>query len=75
MADHNLSPDELAKVFMNPFYAIDIAPSLIGEHEKAVTKDEWVQGNMKVIEEIGLDKWLHGILDVLETGGVGNPQE
>lgn len=68
--EHKLNEEDMAAIFMNPYYAIDIHPSFFGEHKHMVTKEEWIKGNKLVIKEIGMDKWLRGLLDVLESGGV-----
>ena len=61
----------------SPTYAV-ICPSktiafsarLRGEHEPTVDISVWVAANVKLMEELGTEKWLWQLLDVLETGGV-----
>jgi len=66
--DKKMSEEEITKFLMNPYYAIDIHPSLFGEHEKPLSKWEREEGNRKVVEDIGLVNWLNGILNALEAG-------
>lgn len=60
---------ETAEMFANPFYAINILPSLCLEHEPMVSKETWIKANAKIIDEIGKEEWLKRLLTVLESGG------
>jgi hypothetical protein len=53
-------------MLINPFYAINITPDLIGEHEPLVSEGEWVADNKKLMEEIGAQVWLEKLLAVLQ---------
>lgn len=64
-----MNEKELEKMFANPFYAINILPSLSLEHEPMVSKETWVKANAKMIDEIGKEEWLKRLLDVLESDG------
>ncbi|HOX41114.1 MAG TPA: hypothetical protein PK263_02890 [bacterium] len=55
-------------IFINPYYAITISPSLAGDHEPMVSKEEWVKVNLKLIDELGEEAWLKELLRVLESG-------
>ena len=61
---------DVEAVLTNPFYAVSIAPSLVGEHEPLIDKALWVHANARRIEEVGAEAWLWRLLEVLETGGV-----
>lgn len=72
--------DGLQRIFGNPFYAINIDPSLAFEHQTMITKDEWVEVNLRtmleddngnkyaVSEEAieNIKSWLYRLLDILE---------
>jgi hypothetical protein len=62
-------PDYVRDVLVNPYKGIIYSDRLKGEHEPLVTRDMWIGANIKMIEELGADAWLWGLLNVLETGG------
>ena len=62
--------DNLQRIIINPFYAITVAPQLTQEHEPPMGEAEWVQANAPLMREMGSERWLRQLLDVLE-GKVG----
>jgi len=56
----------LRTTLINPFYAVTIHPDLTGEHEPLVSKEQWVQANARLIEELGVEAWLAQLLATLE---------
>jgi hypothetical protein len=50
----------------NPFYAITVASQWTEEHEPPVGEAEWVRANASLMEEMGAERWLRQLLDVLE---------
>ncbi len=62
-----MNEQELKKVFLNPFYAIQFAPYLTSEHEPMVSKEEWIAANIKLMDELGKEEWLRQLLEVLES--------
>ena len=65
--------DHLQRIVINPFYAITVAPQLTEEHEPAMGETEWVQANASLMMEMGSERWLRQLLDVLE-GKVAAPE-
>ncbi|MFA6492613.1 MAG: hypothetical protein WCV58_00485 [Patescibacteria group bacterium] len=65
-----MNEQETKDIFINPFYAINISPSLLTEHEPMVSKEKWVKVNAKLIDELGKEEWLKQLLSVLESGSV-----
>ncbi len=65
-----MNEQETKDIFINPFYAINISPSLLAEHEPMVSKEHWVEVNTKLIDELGKEEWLKQLLSVLESGSV-----
>jgi hypothetical protein len=63
MNSHNVKD-----VFINPYYAIHISPSLVAKHELMTSKEKWIRVNVKLIDDLGKEKWLGMLLDVLESG-------
>jgi len=61
-----MNNQQTKKMFVNPYYAININPSLVEEHEPMVSKKEWIQANIKLMDEIGQEKWLKLLLSVLQ---------
>jgi hypothetical protein len=65
--------DSLQRIIINPFYAITVAFQLTEEHEPAMGETEWVQANASLMREMGAERWLRQLLDVLE-GKVAAPE-
>ena len=63
-----MNEKETKKLFINPYYAIQISPTLTDEHELMVNKKKWVQVNSQLIDELGKEEWLKQLLAVLESG-------
>ena len=61
-----MNKQETKDMFINPFYAINLSPSLLAEHEPMIAKEKWIQVNSKLIDEIGKEEWLKQLLKVLE---------
>ncbi len=70
----HFTEDNLQRIIINPFYAITVAPQLAEEHEPPMGEAEWVQGNASLMEELGSERWLRQLLDVLE-GKAGAPDQ
>lgn len=61
----HFAEDNLQRIIMNPFYAITVDPQLIQEHEPPMGETEWVQANVSLMGEMGAERWLKQLLDVL----------
>jgi hypothetical protein len=66
--------DNLQRILINPFYAITVAPQLTAEHDPPMSEAGWIQANASLIREVGTERWLKRLLDVLEEKAV-NPDE
>ncbi len=66
--------DNLQRILINPYYAITVAPQLAAEHDPPMSEAEWIQANASLIREVGAERWLKQLLDVLEEKAV-NPDE
>ncbi len=62
----HFTEDNLQRIIINPFYAITVAPQLTQEHEPPMGEAEWVQANASLMREMGSERWLRQLLDVLE---------
>ncbi|HZO74970.1 MAG TPA: hypothetical protein VFB60_22375 [Ktedonobacteraceae bacterium] len=51
---------------VNPYYAINIDPIFAVEHPPMWPKDQWIQGNVTLLSQLGIEQWLQLLLDVLE---------
>jgi len=51
---------------VNPYHAITIDPMFALEHPPVWPKEQWIQGNVMLIPQLGTEKWLRLLLDVLE---------
>lgn len=70
MTDQGWTEGDIQAMLVNPFYAVNISPTLCSEHEPIVDRDQWVSANARLIGEMGAEAWLSLLLDVLESGGV-----
>lgn len=63
----NLSRKDLQQICSNPFYCLpQIAEIFVQQHEPLITEENWISANVKLIEEIGSEKWLALLLDNLK---------
>jgi hypothetical protein len=74
MAQPEWTESDVEGIIVNPFYAVNIDATLAVEHEPHVSKSDWVKSNLRAMEEIGAERWLYRLLDVLETGGPHSPE-
>jgi hypothetical protein len=70
----HFTEDNLQRIIINPFYAITVAPQLTEEHEPAMGEAEWVQANASLMREMGIERWLRQLLDLLE-GKIAAPEQ
>jgi hypothetical protein len=68
-----MDENDTINMLINPFYAINIDPSLADEHDPLVSEEQWVQANLKLIDEIGAHEWLQHLLAVLQGAGPRTP--
>jgi hypothetical protein len=57
--------DNVQRIMINPFYAITVALQLTQEHEPAMGEAEWVWANASLMGEMGAERWLRQLLEVL----------
>ncbi|MCT9088023.1 hypothetical protein N4G70_04010 [Streptomyces sp. ASQP_92] len=69
--DGHWTAEAVVGVMINPFNAIEIAPSLAVPHEPLVSEDEWVQLGTGLIEEYGAEFALRAILRNLKGDYLG----
>jgi hypothetical protein len=60
------SEKDLEKILQNPFYCMTVDKMFTQEHPYIVTKSQWIEANVKLINEIGAEKWLRNLIAVLE---------
>jgi hypothetical protein len=70
-----MDTDDVKDMLINPYYAININPDLATEHSPLVSEAQWIDANLKLIEEIGAHQWLERLLAVLQGAGPSNPDE
>ncbi len=51
---------------ISPFNAINIDPMFALDHPSLVSREQWVQANVKLIPQVGIEQWLTQLLDILE---------
>jgi hypothetical protein len=59
---------DIARMLMNPFYAIDIDPNLALPHEPLLSEEEWIAANLRMIADIGPESFLRTLLHILKGG-------
>ncbi|MFC1434002.1 hypothetical protein ACEZDB_25450 [Streptacidiphilus sp. N1-3] len=60
------TPSDVARLMVNPSYAIEIDPALTIPRELLVSEESWIKANIKVADELGIDGYLRQLLDVLK---------
>jgi hypothetical protein len=70
---HEVPEDDVRRILLNPFYAIEIAPVLAEPHETMVSEDQWVAANAQLIQKVGAEAWLRELLTVLKGDFVTGP--
>jgi hypothetical protein len=70
--------DHVLRLTLNPTYAVNIHPMLSLPKEQLIDRVAWIAANKKLIREVGVDRWLATLLEVLEgryvTGGPDGPE-
>ena len=64
-ADVPLSPDDVTRMLINPFYAIQIDRTFAMPHKPLVSEQDWIAANVRLIDEMGPEKWLRVLLATL----------
>jgi hypothetical protein len=70
-----MDDNDPTNMLINPFYAINIAADMAEEHSPLVSEAQWIEANLKLIDEIGAHEWLKRLLAVLQGAGPSNPDE
>ena len=61
-----LTGRDVEQILINPFYAVTIHADLATPHKPIVSKAEWIEANLRLIDQIGTEAWLQKLLAVLE---------
>jgi hypothetical protein len=69
------SKDDVTAMLINPIYAVSIDPDLVGQHEAIIPREQWIEANRRLINEIGSEEWLTRLLAVLEGNYPTNPDD
>lgn len=59
---------DIARMMVNPIYAIEIDPTLALPHEAIISEEEWIAVNLRMIAEVGPESFLRTLLHVLKGG-------
>ena len=62
----DFTPADVTGIVGNPFYAINIAPVLAQPHPPLISEQEWITANIKLIEDLGPEAYLHNLLSILK---------
>lgn len=63
---NKLTVAHLHRILANPFYCIDIDPTLCVQHPKMITKEEFVRVAVNYVKENGVKKYVENLLANLE---------
>jgi hypothetical protein len=69
--DGSWTPEMVAGVMINPFYAVELDPTLTVRHDPLISEEDWVKVNVRVIEQYGPEFFLHALLRILKGEYVG----
>jgi hypothetical protein len=61
-----MDEDQLKQQLINPYYAINFDPDFTTEHAPIVSEAQWVQANVRLIDELGPKEWLERLLAALQ---------
>ena len=70
-----MNESDLKDMLINPYCAINLAPDMAEKHEPLVSESQWIEVNLKLIDEVGAREWLERLLAVLQGAGPLNPDE
>ena len=70
-----MESQDLARILIDPYYAINVDPTIASEHQPIVSKAQWLKANVQLIEELGSKQWLVYLLSILEGDFPRNPDE
>jgi hypothetical protein len=70
-----MDESDVKNMLINPYYAINVDPDLATEHTAITTEDQWIEANLRLMEEIGSRQWLESLLAVLQGAGPRNTDE
>jgi hypothetical protein len=57
--------DKVERIAMNPFYAITLHPDLFGDHDPLISREQWIDANARLVEQLGAKQYLSNLLDTL----------
>jgi hypothetical protein len=75
MDERAMNEQEVTKMLINPYYAVNFDPSLIDEHPPIISEGDWIKANLKLMDEVGAQKWLEHLLAILQGAGPRNPDD
>ncbi len=51
MSERPIIQDDIAQMFANPFYCVNIHPIMCMDHEPTVSEEQWIQAALVSIKE------------------------
>lgn len=60
------TPADSTAILINPYFAIDIDPTLSLPHGKPVSEEHWIDANAQMIRHWGAEVYLQNLLAVLK---------
>lgn len=60
------TPADVSSLIGNPFYAINIDPTLAEPHPPLISEEQWIAASLTQIENIGPEAYLRNLLSILK---------
>ena len=67
METEKWTESDVEKLFTNPFYCINFSDSLFGQHQPMITEEEWIRVQIKLIKDMGQEKYFKTLLDSIKN--------
>jgi hypothetical protein len=67
----NFSRNEIHRMLSNPIHCLPkINDSFVKEHQPSIDEKQWINTNVKLIDQIGTRKWLALLLENLKNEAI-----
>lgn len=68
--EEKLTIEQLQRILANPFYCINMHPSITIEHEPLIAEETWIKSATRSIEENGAELFLKNLLENLKGNSI-----
>lgn len=64
--EKDITVEHIQRILINPFYAIRVAPQFTSNHTPSIGDEVWVNINVSLMQEKGVEQWLTLLLNLLQ---------